>query len=312
MALLDSRKIVVAAKYGGSATSSDTVTISNEDVRLAPEVATGSFKCMGGKIGNETTWRNTDDTTVNGAVIECYLIGNDATGSALDTPPSWSNLYKICGLTETVGLDTVTYTPSQSQPSDSSTVAIWRDGYKRVATGVVGTLTISGNIGEPILQQAAISGFTTITSTTESNPSAVCIDESLLIVLKSIDTLTVAGTSYKAQSFTLTQGNEIQKLYAIGTKDFDRTDFKSTLQVTYLKENETIYTTFSNGTEVEVVILAGSVDGKAVKITASQAVVETIAESSVNNKEAVTVTFNLKGDGTGVNQWSMVYGNVIA
>jgi len=311
MAILDSRKVVVAAKYGATATSTDVVAISNEDVRLSPEVATGSFRCINGKLGNKTTWKNTDDVAVSGASIECYLTGNDATGSALDTLPNWTELYKVCGLTETVNaLTGVVYTPSQTQPSDLSTVTVWRDGFKRTLTGVVGTLTVSGSVGEPIKQTVAVSGFTTLTSTAEANPTAACIDDELLLVLKSIDTITVGGSAVKAQSFTLTQGNDNQKLYAIGTKDFERVDFDASLELVFYKENETIYTTFENGTQVEVVIKAGATDGKACRIKATQAIVESITEGSNQMKETVTVKFNLQGDVNGVNQFKLEYGDL--
>lgn len=312
MAILDSRRVVVAAKYGATATGSDAVAISNEDVRLSPNVQTGSFKCLNGKLGNKTTWKNTDNVSAEGANIECYLTGNDSTGAALDTLPDWDEMYKICGLDATVVADTsVTYAPSQTQPSDASTVVVWRDGLKRTLSGVVGTLSINGTVGEPIKQSVSVSGFTTLTSTADANPTASCVDDSLLLVLKSIDTITIGGTAYKGSSFSLTQGNDIQKLYAIGTKDFERVDFDSSLEITYYKENEAIYTTFANGTQVAVSITAGQVDGKAVKITAAQAIVESITEGSNQSKETVTVKFNLQGDATGINQFNIKFGDVL-
>ncbi len=315
MALKDSKKVVVAVKYGAPVAGIDAVSVSNEDVRLSPEVASGSFKDLNGKLGNKVAWRNMDDVAVSGAQVDGYLTGNNAGVSAdNDTPPAWSEFYKLCGLTETIdsgiGSESVTYTPAQTQPSDASQVAIWRDGAKRVLTSALGTLTINGKAGEPLTQSVALSGFTNLESTVEANPAGTPLDESLLLILKSTDTLTVTGTAYKGESFTFTQGNDIQKLYAIGTKDYERVDFDSMLEITYLKENETIYTDFANGTSHTVVIQAGSVDGKAVKLTAGQATVEEISESSINGKEAVTVKFNLKGDATGENQFLIKYGTM--
>lgn len=312
MSLFDTRKTVVAVKYGGTASGTDAIAISNEDVRLSPETATGSFRCINGMLGNKTSWLNSDDTSVNGATIECYLTGNDGTGLALTTAPDWADVYKICAMTETVGASGIAYTPSQTQPSDASTVAIWRDGRKRVLTGALGTLTITGTVGEPVRQSVAVSGFTTITSTAEANPTAACVDDELLLVLKSIDTFAIGASSIKAQSFTLTQGNDNQKLYFMGLKDYERVDFDSMLEVTYLKENEDIYTIFAAGTESSVVITIGATDGKAVKITCGQAVVETVTETSIQNKEAYTVRFNLKGNGSGVEQFKLEWGDVIA
>ena len=311
MALYDSKKVVVAVKYGGTATGTDAVSVTNEDVRVKPTSGTGNFKELNGKLGNKTTWMNTDDTTGE-ITVESFLLGNDGTGLALATPPVWKEIYKTCGLAETIdaGLS-VAYTPSQSQPSDLSSVAIWRDGLKRVLTGAVGSLTITGNIGEPIKQSAVINGFTTIASTAEANPAATSIDETLLLVLKSIDTVTVNGGAIKAQSFTLTQANDNQKQYFIGLKDYERVDFDSTLEVTYLKENEDVYTAFAAGSTVPVIIKAGATNGKKVQITCGQAVVDgTPTETSINGKEAFTVKYSLQGDATGENQFEIMYGTI--
>lgn len=316
MALKNSKNVVVAVKYGGTVAGTDAVSIRNEDVRLNPEVASGSFKEVNGKLGNKIVWKNTDDTVVNGATVEGYLLGNNSGASTLNnTPPAFSELYKICGLTETVnsgvGTESVTYTPSQIALSDLSEVAVWRDGSKRVLSGAIGTLNITAKVGEPLMQSVDLSGFTTLESVAEANPTAPSTDESLIIILKSTDTMTVGGTTYKGQDFKLTQGNDIQKLYAIGTKDFERVDFESSIEITYLKENETIYTDFANGTVHEIIVRAGSVNGKSVKITATQATVESISESSINGKEAVTVKFNLFGDANGENQYKMLFGTIV-
>jgi len=169
-------------------------------------------------------------------------------------------------------------------------------------------LTVKGKVGEPLTQSVELSGFTTLTSTAEANPTSVPFNEALLLILKSTDTFTVTGTTYKAQDFTLTQGNDIQKLYAMSTKEYERVEFDSMLEMTYLKENETIYTDFANGTAHSIVIKAGAVNGKSVKITAAQAQVDSISESSINGKESVTVKFNLNGDATGENQFVILFG----
>ncbi len=311
MPLYDSKKVVVAVKYGGTATGTNAVSVSNEDIRISPTVGTGNFKEMNGKLGNKKTWMNPDDT-IGEITIESFLLGNDATGTALATAPLWDDIYKTCGLDSTsVANTSITYTPSQSQPSDASTVAVWRDGLKRVLTGAVGTLTISGNIGEPIKQSAVINGFTTITSVAEANPSATSINETLLLVLKSIDTVTISGVAVKAQSFTLTQSNDNQKQYFVGYKDYERVDFDSTLEVTYLKENEDVYTAFAAGSTVPVTIKAGAVNGKKVQITCGQAVVDgTPTETSINGKEAFKVKYSLQGDATGEKQFQIKYGTI--
>lgn len=311
MGLLDSRKVVVAVKYGGAVAGTDAVSISNEEARLQPTAGKGSFKNLNGKLGNKIAWVNDDDVTTAGVPLTSFLTGNDATGLALDTLHNWDDIYKICGMEAVVdaGLS-VTYKPSQTAPSTLSQIAVWRDGLKRIAVGVIGSLTVEGTIGEPISQTAEISGFTDLVGATEANPTASDINEDLLLVVKSTDTMTFTGTAYKGQKFTLTQGNDISKFYGFGLKTFERYDFDSTLEITYFKENENIYTDFANGTSHAIIIQAGSVNGKAVKISAPNAVVEDLSESSIDGKEAVTVKFNLKGDATGENQYSIIFGTM--
>lgn len=313
--MFDSNVVGVAVKYNGTVSGADAVAVINEDARFSPVVATGEVTCLNGKMGNKTVWKNTDDTTIEGATLQAYLIGNDATGTALDTLPDWAQVYKVCGLTETVdtatpGEETVTYVPSQDQVP-ASEAAIWRDGLKRVATGVMGTLEIAANIGEPITQTATLAGFTNITSTPESNPAASCANEELLLFMKSATTLTLTGTSYAGTSFTLTQGNDLQKIYAVGKKSYEKQNFDSTIAITYYKENEDIYTDFENGTSHQIEFKAGTVSGKQCTIKADNAKVQSIEEGSNNGKETVTVTFSLQGDVTGENQFSIQFGYTV-
>lgn len=311
MGLYDSKKVVVSVKYGGTAAGTNAISVSNEDVRVSPSIGSGNFKEMVGTLGNKTIWMNTDDTTGQ-ITVEGFVLGNDATGTALATAPAWDEIYKVCGLgSATVANTSITYTPSQAQPSNLSEVAIWRDGLKRVLSGAIGTLTITGTIGEPIKQSAVISGFTTPASVTEANPTAISINKALLLVLKSIDSITVDGTAVKAQSFTLTQGNDNQKQYFMGFKAYNRADFDATLEITYLKEDEAVYTAFAAGTPQVVTIKAGSTNGKKVEIKALNAVVDgSPTETSINGKEAFTVKYSLQGDAAGINQFSIKYGTV--
>ncbi len=322
--MFDSKKVVVAVKYGGSTTSDDVVAISNEEARLSPAITKGEFKCLAGKLGNKTTWINDDDVSVEGATIESYLVGNDITGTELTKAPQWHEVYKVCCLKEVIDSEseTISYTPMQEKPLDNSEVVVWRDGLKRTATSALGSLEISGQIGEPIKQIANINGFTTIESTQEANPAGSCVDNGLLLVLKSTDTVTFNGVAYKGQNFKLTQGNEITKTLALsGYKNYNRVDFASTIEVTYFKEDENIYTDFKNGTNHKIEIKAGNKDGKAVKIVAPNASVQDIKESSIEGKEAVTVTFNLQGIKTesksgandrGEKQFSIIFGKVVS
>lgn len=309
MALKDSSKLAVGVKYGGSVTSSNLVDVDSE-TRISFDTPTETVKKLNGKMGNSETIVNIEGTT-GSVTISNTVRANDDTGLALDTLPECSDMYKACGLTETVdtatvGQETIIYTPSQSQPSDSE-VAVWTDGSKRVLVGAVGDLSISGTIGERLKQSFAFSGFTTPSTTTEVQPSGE-VGTTSPIVFKLIDTVTFTGVSYKAQSFEFKTSNSLSKIYAISTKQYDRTDFDATIDVTYFKENEDILTDFANGTKHSVNIKAGSVNGKSISLTAGQALVKNISEGTTEGKETITVTFSLQGDINGENQFALQYG----
>lgn len=316
MALLDTRKRVVAISYGDAISGTpadDAIHNTSTGARANPTTATGSFKCLNGGLGAKTTWRNTDDVTAEVA-IECYVEGNDTTGLALETLPDWSEVYEVCGMLETVdtstsGEETVTYSPMPTQPSGDSQAAVWADGYKRVVTGIVGNYEMRGTVGEPIQQTATIMGFTSIQSTAQANPAGGCVDPEGLIVLKSTDTFTIDGDPYKIRSFAFNSGNQIEKYYAINKKSYERNDFDATLEVTFLKEEEGIYATFEAGSKVPVNLVAGGADGKAVRVYAAQAEISNISEGEYQNKETITLTFSLQpSSGTAYDNYAIIFG----
>ena len=48
MALLDSKKKIVAVKYNGTVTGTDAIDVSNEDARISFEVQSGEYKRLNG------------------------------------------------------------------------------------------------------------------------------------------------------------------------------------------------------------------------------------------------------------------------
>jgi len=315
MALYDSKKRIVAVKYNGTVAGTDAIDVSNEDVRINFEVQTGEFKRLNGILGSKETWQNTDNVT-GSLTLECMVRGNDTTGLAYETVPQWSNVFQACSMTQTIDLttpnqETVTYIPSQSQPLDSQ-AAVWVDGKKRVLTQAIGSLSMTGTKGEPLKMTASLTGYTTITETTQANPTAND-DTNSLIILKSTDVLTVAGDSLKVDAFTFNQNNAMQYLYGIGIKDNDRTDFDATLELVFYKDTAytyDVYTQLAAGTSVAVAVVAGSASGKKLGFNAPAAIVQgSPKESVLNGKEAITVTLSLQSSaGTGVDNYSLVYG----
>ena len=317
MALLDSTKRIVAVKYGGTVSGTDAIEVSNEDVRIAFEIQNGEYKRLNGVKGSKDTWQN-DDNVTGTLALECMLRGNDSTGLALQTAPKWSGVLKLCSMTETItgtgATGKVVYTPSQTQPTDSQ-AAVWVDGRKRVLSQALGSLTMTGTKGEPAKMSASLTGYTTVAETVEVNPTATADANSLLIV-KSIDTLTVSGQAMKVDAFTFTQNAKNEMLYGINIKDNDNNDFDATLELVFYKDTAYTYDVYSQliaGTSVAVSIQIGTVAGKSIKFDAPKAIVQgSPTESSLNGKEAVTVTYSLQSsNGTGTDNYSLTYGKLV-
>lgn len=311
--MLDSRKRVIALNYGAAVTSADTIHNTSTGTRIDPTIANGDFKCLNGGIGAKVTWQNTDDITAEVA-LESYVEANDTTGAALETAPDWADVYKTCGLAETVDTSTVgqefiTYTPSGTQPSSLSECAVWVDGRRRDLSGIVANLVIDGTVGEPIKQTANVMGFTSLNSTPEANPAGTCTASDALIVMKSTDTFTIDGVSKKMQSFKFDLGNQNEKFYALSTKEYERQDFDATIEATFYNDDDAIYA--SIGDTVPVSLKAGATAGKLISIVAAQAVITDIKSGSDKDKETLTVTLSLQpSNGTAYDHFAITQGYV--
>lgn len=313
MALQSSRKKVVAVKYGANVAGTDTVN-NTENVQLQPKMQTGTYKNMDGGQGSKSTWRNDDFISVDGLTVKSYVEANDLAGTALDTIPSWSDIFKTCALKETVDTTTVSeefvaYTPLDTAVSALSQMAIWTDGNKDLVTGIVGNYKLSGKVGEPLMHEASFSGFTDLVPTADANPSGSSVDPKSLIVMKSTDTVKINAVGYKAHSFEFDQGNQLENFYGTSIKTFDKVDFDSTLTVTFYKENNVVSQAFKDGDTLPVEITVGGVNGKSVQISSLQAEIEEVTRGTEKEKETITVKFSLQPTtGTAYDQYMIKYG----
>jgi len=311
--MLNSRKKVVAVKYGAVVANTDVV-YNTEGIQVQPKMQTGNYKSMDGGEGSKSTWRNDDSITCEGVTIKSYIEANDITGAALATVPSWTNVLRTCALKETIDVTTIgsefiVYSPLDTVLSPASEVAIWTDGEKDLITGVVGNYKISGTVGEPVMHEVSYSGYTDLVPTADPNPAAAGVPSDTLILLKSTDTVTISGVAYKVQSFEFDQGNQTEDFYAIGLKQYDKVDFDATLSVTFYREDTVMFSAYKTGTKVPVVIQAGSVNGKSVKISALQAEIEEASRGTDKERETVTVKFSLQPTtGTAYDQYAIRYG----
>ena len=262
-----------------SGTPADTdVITTNGIVFVNPKAKSITYSDIGnGLLGNEKTIVNNDYVTAD-FTVDVNAKGSGSAGSA----PKYAELFKLCGLDETIDSDTsATYTPASSFVQ--GTALAYMDGAKREVTGIAGTFTFGGNIGEIPKFSFSLKGFTTLDETAEENPS-VTLDSADNLVIKSITAITVGGTEIDLESFTFDMGVDIQEAYALNKKEFYISDYKPTMKVTAIKTkgNSAHWTELNNNTKKAVVVTLGDTDGNIIELSAPYCSPSDASESDNN------------------------------
>lgn len=297
-------KSAVLFKYNSTVSASDAVAVMTTPF-LSPDVKSQEYKEIGtGKLGQTKNYVDEQNTTVDFS-LEVMLRGNDKTGTAPETPPAIRELLLSCGLTETINANDVTYVPNHDYVNPSQ-AEIYVDGYKRLVTGAVSNLNLSGTVGECAKATFAVSGFTTPQATSATNPSVTLDTEALLIVSK-VSAVTVAGATLNVESFEMDLGNENINVYAVDTSEYIRKDFVPTITLSGIKTkgDETGWTDLVADDVKEIIIVLGSGTGKQLTITATQAKTSQMGESDNDGMVNFSRTFRLQPDATGDNHFSI-------
>lgn len=302
MALIDTKKNSVLFKYNGTPTATDVVNIE-ENVMISPDVKQTDFKEFDGQLGSTESFIDKEHTTASFS-IKAKLRGNDKTGVAPETPPAIADLLKCAGMTETVGLSDVTYTPNHGVIS-SSQATVYMDGRKRVVDGIVGNFKLSGTVGECAMVEFALQGYTDIAFTSEANPT-VTLDSEALMVVNTIQAVTVNGTTFNLKSFDFDLNNEIVDIYAIALAKFERTDFDPKISLTgYEDTTSTAWADLDSEELKTIVITLGNEVGKTVTLTIDSAKPLNNNESDDSGKLSITREFRCKKDDTSGNHYEL-------
>lgn len=297
-------KSVVLFKYNGTVASTDAITVTTTPF-LSPDVKSQEYKEIGsGKLGQTKNYVDEQNTTVE-FDLEVMLRGNDKTGIAPETPPAIAELLKASGLTETIGASDVVYTPNHDTVNPSQ-CEVYVDDYKRVITGAIANMKISGTVGECAKATFSVSGFTTPQSISASNPT-VTLDEEALLIVSKISAVTLDGTTLNIDSFEFDLGNENINVYAVDVSEYIRKDFQPTITLSGIKTkgDESGWTDLVADSVAEIIIVLGDSTGKQFTITASQAKTSQMGESDNEGMVNFSRTFRLQGDATGDNHFSI-------
>jgi len=243
--------------------AADVVTTDN-NVVINPKSKSIDYKDIGnGATGNSKT-QNVSDFTTADFGVDVKAKSSGAAGVA----PKVAELLKICGLSETItALTDVAYAPTSDFVQ--GTAKAYLDGSMRNVTGVAGDFSFGGKVGEMVVFNFSLKGFTDIEETTEANP-AVVLDVNKNFIIESVTAITVGGAAIDLESFELSKGNDIQETYATNLKEFYISDHKPVIKVTAVKTkgNGAHWTELKNNTKKSVVVVLGTGAGETLTLTA--------------------------------------------
>jgi len=285
----------------GVPAATDNITTSS-DVLVLPTAKTIEFKNIGnGAVGNNQTQTLPELTTTD---FTAEVVAR--TGGALGVAPSYGELLKACGLSETINASTdVTYAPAASFAQ--GTAKVYLDGSYRDVTGIVGDITFGGKVGELAKFSFAMKGFTTLGETAGANP-AVTVDANENLIVENASVITVGGAAIPLTGFEFKSGNEINEINAVGQNEFYISDIKPTINVTAVKTKGVAdhWADLNSNTIKTVVITLGTAAGNKITLTAPYCNPTNVSESDDNGKIIYDETFECQSS-AGYDNFSIVY-----
>lgn len=304
MGLIDTNKNSVLFKYGGVPAAANVVNIE-EKVLISPNVDQKEYNELDGQLGTKKSYFDDEHITTS-FTIKAKLRGNDKTGVAPETPPAISDLLKASGLTETVGLSDVTYTPNHGAITPSQAL-VYMDGRKRAVDGIVCDFKLSGTVGECAMIEFSAQGYTDIAHTNEANPS-VTLDSEALIIVNKIIAITEDGTTFNLKSFEFSTNNETVDIYAVDLAQFERVDFDPKVSLTgYDDSASTAWTDLAAQTTKAILITLGLGVGKTVTLKVDSASPLNVNESDDGGKLGITKEYRCTKDATSGHHFELIW-----
>lgn len=274
-------------------------------VMVVPTIATANFKRISGKLNTSDSYADTCNAQSTLA-IEHLMRSNDIAGTALDTPPEFGELLKICGFDENISAGTgVTYTNTQD-PVLGSGVA-FLDGNRFDFTGSLASdFTMALQVGSPAMITANLQGYLDDPiPTVEVQPSVTLSDEPLMVV-SCANLVTLGGTVLKPDRVTFSTNPEIADFYTMGgangLKSKAMTDYAMQCTIDFFIDNEDYdreITAIKDQTtailEVDIATDDASalVNGKSMKITCDLVKTESFTDTDTDNVGKRSVTYRL-------------------
>lgn len=322
MALTNTKRSILLLKDGAVLpTNANAIEVTEEFVVNANAEVT-EFERISGNLGSYDSYIDPNKAMMSGESYSTMMRTSDKGGTALDTPPVYGEVLKVCGMKEVIdtttpGQETVTYLNTQA-PTTGSIVAYVDDKKWTSTNSIVGDASMTFTAGSSAQLDFSLSGYFDNEGipVDESNPTVTLTQENVLVVTKN-DVITAGGIGVQADEIRLNMNAEIEDFYGVnGLKEFNIVNYNIKIEAdfyidkaNYKNEQEKVI----NQTIEALEIILGAdetnseVSGKSVKITANLAKASSVTDTVDKSKAKRTMVWLIQNNSAG-EAFEMVHG----
>ena len=310
MALINTKK--TALFIGGATQPVYPAGFLEVEAELAinPTIPVEEFNRINGRLGSVDSYADTCKATTS-LQISHKMRSSNIAGTALETPPEYGPLLKMCGFDETItgtgATGKVVYTNSQTPAKGS--IAAFIDGYKQTATNsAVGDITFDFAVGKAAMLSATISAYldNSGVAAAAALPS-VTLNTNPCVIVGCADIISAGGTAVKADSVKIVMGAQVEDFYGMGIKEFNINDYKIKVTATFYPENADYNAAINKLTAQTVEAISVKlgtnlgllVDGKSVEFVCALAKASSFTDSVDKATLKREFTWMLQGDSAG-------------
>lgn len=234
------------------------------------------------------------------------LVGSGTAG----TPPAWAPLLRACGVAEVVTANTsVEYNPV-SDGHESVGLHFWIGPSRHVILGARGTAVLTLNAqGIPVCRVTMTGLFTRPADQARPVVDASKFQRPQLATKANTPTFTIGGQAFVLRTFSLDLACDVQPRLLVGYEGIlivDRNELISATVEAVPLATYNPYQKAEEGTRQEISLIHGTVAGKRVQVSATQAVQRRLSGLEQNqNIVEWPLTFRPQPGATGNDQWKI-------
>lgn len=315
MSLINTQKTALFLKSGAVLPVPPASFIeSSVPILITPTIATEDFKRISGKLNSTDSFTDTCNAQAN-FTIDHFMRSSNVAADALETPPEYGELLKVCGFDETIdtvtpGAEFVDYTNTQTPVLGSAVGFV--DGFRYDFTGsLTSDMSMEFQVGQPAKITANIQGFIDDAVPTAEAVPAITLNAEPLMIVSCAALTTLGGTVLKPDRVVFATNPEIADFYTMGgangLKAKSMTDYAMTCTIDFFVDNadyDREITAIKNQTTASLDIKIATddasalVNGKSLHLTCEVVKTNEYTDSDENNTVKRSVTYKVQ-NGTG-------------